>query len=78
MLKFELPDSSTDPEIFIDALYESGCSDAKVGIGKQGHIALIFTREAVSEAAAVSRAIMDVLVAIPEAKPVQHVRDFLG
>ena len=37
-LKFNFPDARTDPDCYIDRLYEAGCDDALIGIGKQGII----------------------------------------
>lgn len=77
-LKFELPDHNTDPEIFIDKLYESGCDDALIGIGKKGYLALEFTRESSSAYEAMSSAIKDVRKVIPQANIVEASPDFVG
>jgi hypothetical protein len=78
LLKFDLPDPETDPEKFVDALYEAGCDDATIGIGQHGRIALNFTREAASALEAVAGAIADVRKAIPEARLVEATPDLVG
>ena len=76
-LKFKLPDLES-PEIYIDKLYESGCDDALVGIGKKGYIALNFTRDSVSAYRAISSAIGNIKEAIPEATLVNVSPDLVG
>ncbi len=78
ILKFDLPDCDADPERYIDALYESGCDDATVGIGQKGRLALNFIREANTALAAVSSAIHDVRKAIPNAKLIEATPDLVG
>lgn len=56
-----------DPTAWLDALYETGCDDATVGVGKHGSIALDFSREAASAEEAIRSAIGDVQKAIPGA-----------
>ncbi|MEA5583599.1 DNA-binding protein [Nodularia harveyana UHCC-0300] len=77
-LKFQLPNSTTDTGMFIDALYESGCDDAIIGTGIKGFIALDFIREAPSAYDAISSAINDVRKAIPRAEIVEASPDFVG
>ena len=57
-----------DGEAYTDALFEAGCGDAGVGVGKLGSIALMFDREAKSAHEAVESAIANVLTAIPHAR----------
>jgi predicted DNA-binding transcriptional regulator AlpA len=78
LLKFDLPDSDSEPEQFVEALHEVGCGDATVGIGQHGRIALSFTREATSALDAVSSAIADVKKAIPEARLIEATPDMVG
>jgi hypothetical protein len=62
-LKFNFSDARIDSvrealrnaNRYIEQLYESGCDDALIGIGKQGCIALNFTRSVASAFEAVSR-----------------------
>lgn len=77
-LKFRLPDTSADPEQFIDALAEAGCDDAAVGIGQHGRIALDFTREAASAREAIVSAVQAVKAAIPGVELVEASPDFVG
>lgn len=78
ILKFELPGHDTDPEQFVDALYESGCDDASVGIGQQGRIALNFIRQSESALDAILSAISDVKKAIPGVKLIEATPDLVG
>jgi hypothetical protein len=66
-LKFKFSDAPIDPDCYIDRLYEAGCDDALIGIGKQGSIALEFIRSAASAFDAISNAIVDVKKVIPDA-----------
>ena len=77
-LKFSLPDAGTSPGDPIEALGEAGCTDALVGIGQAGRIALAFTRRAKSAFEAVSSALRDVRKAIPDAVLVEASPDFVG
>ena len=77
-LKFRLPDANADPGQFIDALAETGCDDAAIGIGQQGRIALDFTREAASALDAIISAIQAVKAAIPDAELIEASPDFVG
>ena len=56
-----------DAEIYLDALYESGCDDASVCIGKIGWLELDFIRSAHSASEAIETAIASVKDAIPDA-----------
>jgi hypothetical protein len=77
-LKFKFPDCQLDPNSYIEQLYECGCDDALIGIGKQGCIALDFIREASSAFDAVSSAISDVKKVIPNATLIEAAPDFVG
>lgn len=68
VLKFSLADQEVDSSGYLDALFEAGCDDATVGVGKRGSIALVFSREASSAEEAVRSAILDVQKAIPDAE----------
>jgi len=65
-LNFELPEADADPVQLLDALYETGCGDAKAGVGKPGRLALQFSREGASAGEALRSAIQNVLEACPE------------
>jgi hypothetical protein len=77
-LKFQLPQSQIDPNDYIDRLYESGCDDAMIGLGKKGLISLNFIRESESAYTAIHSAITDVKRAIPSALLVEATPDFVG
>jgi hypothetical protein len=77
-LKFNLQDAHTDPNSYLEKLYEGGCDDALIGIGKQGSIALDFIREAPSAFEAISGAITNVKKVIPTAILIEASPDFVG
>lgn len=77
-LKFSLKNITSNPEDYIEKLGSAGCDDALVGIGKTGHIALDFTREALSAFDAVLSAFNDVKKAIPDAHLVEASPDLVG
>ena len=77
-LKFKLPDPNINPDVYIDKLYESGCDDALIGVGKKGYIGLDFTREADSADAAIRSAIENVKEAIPNSELCDVSPDFVG
>ena len=77
-LKFDLKNSQTDPSSYIEKLYEGGCDDALIGVGRKGYIALNFLREASSAYEAVSSAISDVKNVIPHCTLVEAGPDFVS
>lgn len=77
-LIFRLPQSSDDPDSYIDKLYEAGCDDALVSIGKKGVIALNFTRESIDAEKALTSAIKDIKRAIPEAELIEASPDYVS
>jgi len=78
VLNFTLPGGKDDPEQYLDALYESGCDDAAVGIGQFGMIGLDFTRAARCADDAIRSAVENVRTAIPGAALVQAGPDLVG
>nr|WP_294514149.1 DNA-binding protein [uncultured Rhodopila sp.] len=78
MLNFTLPRRDDDPERHLDALFEAGCDDASVGVGRFGMIGLDFTRSANSAEDALRSAIRNVQTAIPGAALVQAGPDLVG
>jgi len=76
-LKFHLPKTAGDPSSYLDGLYEAGCDDATIGVGKQGLIALEFAREAASANDAVKSAIKAVKKAIAKASLVEIAPDLV-
>ncbi|PZD71124.1 hypothetical protein C1752_07852 [Acaryochloris thomasi RCC1774] len=77
-LKFKLSDIQANPEDHLEALYESGCDDAVVGVGKLGQVSLNFFREASSAWEAVSSAIADVKRSIPNVALIGTSTDLVG
>lgn len=77
-LKFALPNSEESADQYIDALFEHGCDDALVGIGKTGRIALDFSRTENNAKTAVLSALKDVKGAIPGVKLIEASPDFVG
>lgn len=77
-LKYQLAEHDSDIDALVERLGEAGCDDALVGIGQPGRMALEFTREAESAQAAVRSALADVKRAVPLAKLVEAVPDFVG
>ena len=78
VLKFKLPEGSTDANALVERLGEAGCDDAVVGIGQPGRIALNFTRDADSAQNAVISALEDVKRAIPDAELIEASPDLSG
>jgi hypothetical protein len=77
-LRFALGQHDADPELFVDKLFAEGCSDALIGLGSQGRIALNFTRDASSADKAILSALADVQRAIPEASLIEATPDLVG
>ncbi len=77
-LVYLLPEDSPVAGAYLDALFEAGCDDALPGVGKKGHIALEFAREAPSAASALSSAKRNVETAIPGATLVEVQPDIVG
>jgi hypothetical protein len=77
-LKFQLPTAEADADQLVERLGEAGCSDALVGVGQPGRIALDFTRDAPSAQAAITSALADVKSAIAEARLVEVSPDLVG
>lgn len=71
VLKFRLPPNGDDPASWLDALFEAGCDDATVGVGRPGTIALDFTRDASTPIEAIQSAIANVRSAIPGAELIE-------
>lgn len=77
-LKFNLGNKNINPEEYIEKLENENCTDALIGIGKNGKIALNFIRESDSAYNALFSAISDVKKAIPDAKLIEATPDFVG
>ncbi len=77
-LKFNFLDPQINSDSYIEQLYEAGCDDSLIGIGKPGSIALEFIRSAASAFEAISSAIVDVKKVIPDAILIEATPDFVG
>lgn len=77
-LKFDLRDSNADPAQYLDELYEKGCDDALIGVGKKGYVSLNFIREALSAADAIYSAISNVKAVVPNAILIEATPDLVG
>lgn len=78
ILRFLLPDERATPDALLDRLFEAGCDDATIGVGKPGRIALDFTRQADTAEAAVSSAIAQVRQAAPDALLLEAAPDLVN
>jgi hypothetical protein len=77
-LTFSLENPNEDPGDYEKALEKNNCTDALLGIGKKGMIALDFGREAASAYEAISSAISDIKRSIPGATLTEIEPDFVG
>lgn len=77
-LSYQLTEKDGNPDALVERLGASGCEDALVGIGQPSRLALEFTREAASARHAVRSALGDVKRAIPSARLIEAVPDFVG
>lgn len=78
ILRFNTQDCVDDIDDIVEALAEAGCTDALVGIGQTGRIAMMFGREADTAVNAISSAISDVKTAIPDARLIEASPDLVG
>ena len=78
VLMFSLANPADDPQDYTESLGTAGCTDALVGVGQLGIVALDFARQASSARSAVTSAIKDVQSAIPGAKLVEASPDLVG
>jgi predicted DNA-binding transcriptional regulator AlpA len=77
-LKFSLPNTDVDPEVYVSQLGQAGCDDAIIGTGQKGKIALQFNREAGNACDAILSAIEEVKRVIPSARLVEATPDLVG
>lgn len=70
-LIFKLAEN-VDPAIYVDDLYEAGCDDATLGVGRIGYIAFDFTREGESFHHAMFSAIDNIRKVLPNAALIRH------
>ena len=77
-LRFDTSARSEQTSVLLDRLAEHGCTDATVGVGIPGRLALMFSREANSAQEAVLSAVRDVRHALPRAVLVEASPDLVG
>jgi predicted DNA-binding transcriptional regulator AlpA len=77
-LKYLLIEDDGNPDELVERLAAAGCDDSLIGLGIPGRIALEFTREADSAREAMLSALADVKRAIPTARMIEAVPDFVG
>ena len=76
-LKYALPLAEEDKDALVERLGAQGCTDATIGLGQPGCLAVEFTRSASSAPAALQSALTDVAQAIPLAVLVETDADHL-
>ena len=76
-LIYKLNNNEEDPSKYLDALFEVGCDDAIVSLGKKGMISLDFIRDGLEANSAILSALRDVKKAIPDAKLLEASPDFV-
>lgn len=67
-LLYKLDPQDGDHDALVERLFEAGCGDALIGLGRPGHMALEFVREDVSADDAVTSARACVSQAVPRAQ----------
>ncbi|KQW31395.1 DNA-binding protein [Rhizobium sp. Root274] len=77
VLKYRLSHGTTG-EAAVEALGAAGCTDALVGIGIAGRLALEFDREAEDAPSAIASAIDDTARALPQAELIEIGPDLVG
>lgn len=77
-LVFKLNQSDLNLEHYLELLYEAGCDDAIIGVGKPGYLALDFIRESGSAYDAIASAIANVKSVLAEAELIHISPDLVG
>lgn len=77
-LKYRLADDDADHEEIVERLGEAGCTDALVGLGIAGRLALRFDREADNARNAIRTALEDVKSVLPTATLVEAHPDLVS
>lgn len=77
-LIFSLVEPFDDPDDIVNALFEAGCGDAIVGVGKRDRIALSFSRDAASAGEAMASAWREVREALRGAELVEAKPDLVN
>jgi predicted DNA-binding transcriptional regulator AlpA len=77
-LKYRLPADEVDMDALVERLGDAGCTDAIIGTGLPGRLAIEFTREAASAEVAMRSALDDVRGVIPAADLIEASPDVVG
>lgn len=77
-LKYQLSDDQYGRDELLERLGAAGCDDATVGVALPGRVALEFVREAPSAHMALVSALADVRRAVPAARLIEAVPDYVG
>lgn len=77
-LRFKVPNETGDTAKVVESLGQAGCTDALVGVGQPGRVALRFIREARSAREAIVSALKSVKSAIPSAELIEAGPDLVG
>ncbi len=77
-LTYQLTPADSNSQELVERLGEAGCTDALVGIGLAGRLALEFDREAERAETAVLSAMADVQRAVPTARLIEVAPDLVG
>lgn len=77
-LTYKLPVDAEDIQLLIERIGEQGCTDAIIGIGTTGRIALEFDREAASADDAILSAMKALKTAMPAAELIEVAPDYVG
>jgi hypothetical protein len=73
-LIFATPKGAIEEAALLDALFEAGCGDAVVGLGRPGLIGLAFSREGPDAETVIRQAVAEALDALPEGASLREVR----
>jgi predicted DNA-binding transcriptional regulator AlpA len=77
-LRYRLPDSAADMDALVEQLGEAGCTDAVIGLGTAGRIALTFDRDANNAEEAVYSALSAIKQALPMTELIEASPDLMG
>lgn len=73
-LIFETPEGAMEEAALLDALFEAGCGDAVVGLGRPGLIGLSFSREGADAETVIRRAVAESVEALPKGASLREIQ----
>ena len=73
-LVFALPEPASAEDAVLGALYEAGCDDAVIGLGRQGSIGLAFIRTGWDPESVIVEAIGQAMEGLPDGAELREVR----